>query len=190
MKPRFSLALLAASVCMYVGCSGSGGGGEPGGDITQVGACQTISGGSTVASLDQTNCPGCIASNSEQAVDGNTETAATVIAPSVSAGFAGLRATAQSGVVFAAGSTASAIVARTGNAFVLVAGSLAMRTYLGGALQEEFAFTNDVIGGDVVSGGSKRQYSFKTAKAYDAVAFGVSGTAENYQADYYAFCSG
>lgn len=191
MMTKILRGLLAASACVFVACGGgSGGGSNPGGDVGQVSACQTISGGSSVASLDQTNCPSCIASNTEQAVDGDTDTAASVTAPSVSAGFAGLRATAQSGVAYGGGATAAAIVARTSNAYVVVAGSLALRTYLGGTLQEEYVFSNDVIGGDVVAVGEKRQYSFKTSKAFDAVAFGVSGTAENYQADYYEFCAG
>ncbi len=171
-------------------CGGGGGSGNSGPDVDDTARCATISGGGTTVGVSQSNCAGCSASHLEAAIDDDTNTAGTLLAPGVVAGFAGVRATAQPGVVYGGGSTAAAIVGITGDPYLEVAEQRVIRTYLNGELQEENVFSLNVVSANIISGGAKNKYSFTTSKPYDAVEFGVWGAVVNYQADYYAFCHG
>ncbi len=181
---------LAICAVALSACGGGGGSGNSGPDVDGTARCATISGGGTTVGVSQSNCAGCSASNLEAAIDGDTDTAGTLLAPGVAAGFAGVRATAQPGVVYGGGSTAAAIVGITGDPYLQVAEQLVIRTYLSGSLQEENVFSLNVVSANIVSGGAKNKFSFTTSKPYDAVEFGVWGGVVNYQADYYAFCHG
>lgn len=134
-------AALSALVVAALGCSSEASLAPAGGKVSLTGhTCSSYitGGGTSVSSAVDSNCTSCSASDAPLAIDGDISTFATLqmnlalIASGESA--VTLRATAQSGVVYAAGNTAGAQV--TFPTGVLSDAGVVIRTYLGGVMQE------------------------------------------------------
>ncbi len=167
----FRLAALAASVLLG-SCLGGGGADDAIGDLT--GACESITGGeSTVASNIADGCFGCMVENEEQAADGDLATFATVTAPISFAGQGvSIRATAQSGIIFASGQLAGVYFkAPASSGFGNADLAVTITTHLAGDLQENpTTYKTKDLGGGVFF------KSFKTTEVFDAVEIMVSNT--------------
>ena len=176
-----------AMIAVLASCGGGGGAGDGGGSSA---ICRSISGGGTVAALQSSpGCAGCMFTNSANSIDANENTFGSLTIPSVTAGDGVARVTAQNGVIFGGGSRAGVLADSSSAASLEVVASLILRTYLRGVLQEENVLVTNVIGGGTGSPGNPEVISFKTTKDYDAVEFGITGTAENFSANIHEFCS-
>ena len=168
-----------------------GGGGSDGNSGSGGGAlCRSISGGGTTATLQASpSCVGCLFTNSANSIDVNKDTFGSLTLSSVTAGDGAARVTAQNGVIFGGGSRAGVLADASSGASLEVLASLILRTYLKGMLQEENVLVTNGVGGGLGSPGNPEVLSFKTTKSYDAVEFGITGTALNFSANIHEFCS-
>lgn len=166
-----------AVTMLTVGCGGGGSGGSGG----AVAACASISGGtSSVTSTGP-------ASNTSAAVDGDLFSHATLALTSSSQS-GSIRATAQSGVVFPAGSRAGvfASLLNQGTANVTM-----IRTYLNGALVESRSPANAIFEQPNGDTGAGLYIGLVTTAPFDAVEFAETDNGANGTTDYrvYEICS-
>lgn len=130
--------------------------------------CLPLGGGDAKVEFNRhAPCPDCQISNPELAIDGDLSSFATMTIPAHSGGSVSLRATAQNGVVFPAGSSAATV-------FGLDAGKyhgtvFAQQTYLGDQAQDNGGEQITVIYG--TPKGAPRKQAFKTTKPFDALQF-------------------
>lgn len=172
-------------VAALVGCGGGGG------TVTDaLQECRSIHGGSTAASARITpSCVGCTVSEPQRAADGDGGSYATLHMPAGSGGTVALRATAQAGTVFAAGSLAGFVAAVTYGPSASAVTEIV--TYAGGVEQERFPLQIDGTG---QSNGPLDRPGYEAARAsrqYDAVEFSftrASGAGEM-TTRVHAFCS-
>lgn len=176
---------IAVAAALLAGC---GGGDEAVADA--LGRCGSIHGGGTRASFSVTpSCVGCTVSEPQRAVDGDGGSYATLHMPAGSGGTVALRATAQSGTVFAAGSLAGFVAAVTYGPSTSAVTEIV--TYAGGVEQERIPLRIDGTGS---ANGPLDRPGYEAAQAarqYDAVEFSFtrsSGTGEM-TTRVHAFCS-
>lgn len=182
----FSIFAVLASCGGGGGSDGNGGSGGGGSGAL----CRSISGGGTAATLQASpTCVGCLFTNSANSIDANKDTFGSLTLSSVTAGDGAARVTAQNGVIFGGGSRAGVLADTSSGASLEVLTSLILRTYLKGVLQEENVLVTNGVGGGIGSPGNPEVLSFKTTKSYDAVEFGIAGTALNFAANIHEFCS-
>ena len=163
MKGMLRSALPAAVLAMVAGCGGSGGsGGSSSGAY-----CDSIRGG---GAQFMASCTGCTLSSQNAAVDGNLDSAAEAVATTGGVNpLATLRATAQPGIVYPAGSRGGVFFTAYSN--VCDTCSITINTYLGGVLQETQSGANN-SGGP----GSGAFYSaVNSLRPFDAVEIVASG---------------
>lgn len=184
---RFRLlgAFGALVLGLLAGCGSSGGGG--GGNLLS--GCAAITGGGTrTAETIGATCAGCDVTNSGQAIDGNGASFATLVMPDTASGTVALRAIAQDGVVFAAGSRVGMVHSisygtSTGLAIVV-------RTFLDGMQQEQFNFSTGSGSSDQAPSEPGRA-SYTTVMQYDAVELDFTRAAGSgpVNARVHAFCA-
>jgi hypothetical protein len=135
-------ALLGLSACG----GGGGGGGEDGGGGLN---CAAITGGGAQA-LETLNCVGCTVENRNAAIDGDLGSFATLYLPPNSSGNVALRATAQSGVVYADGTPAAVVYGIQRSDGNSLSTTQTITTYLDGVPQQtgNAGPNNGVDGGD------------------------------------------
>jgi hypothetical protein len=148
--------LLAIGLSTALSACGGGGGngsepGNPGETLPAVGNCESITGGESQVSSIAT--PGGSVLYQELAIDGNFGTHAEMTA--IPGGTTSLRATAQSGIVFPAGTFAgiTAVCEQESNGYLIT-----ISTLLGGTPQESAVSACDPV-----------QQGFVTNKPFDAV---------------------
>lgn len=140
------LTIMTLGLAFVAGCDGGGG------DSAQ--ACMSIGGGGTQFSSTGGVTDGPATIDREESTYGTL----TIL----SAGSGTMRATAQSGVVFPAGSGAGILQSISYSGDV----EMSLRTYESNVLQEEFAFVPGHQAPAVVS--------FKTTRQYDAIEFSAT----------------
>lgn len=180
-------AVVATAVLILSACSGGGDAGSGGDNLLQ--GCRPIAGGGTVTSTSVSpGCVGCDVSTAAQAIDGNGSSFATLNMPTNSAGSVTLRATAQSGVVFPAGSLAGMVHSISYGTSAGLAISLV--TYAGGVRQEQFNF-NSGSGSSTQNPAAPARASYTTTRQYDAVElnFTRASGAGVVEARIHEFCS-
>lgn len=143
--------------------------------IPDAGPCDSIvaGGGHPEWSIEQ-GCPGCTVTDPELAFDGDLDTAAGLNIPAgvARAGGVLVRAVPPAGTTYPAGTVASALVTDPHTTNVLIRWTAAVRTLLGGQVQE--------VDGAVNYGGGYRNQAFanpvllRSTKPYDAVEFYVA----------------
>ncbi len=143
-------------------CGGGGDGGFPGSDGH---SCIAITGGGTQAQRTG-SCSACTSSGVEAAADGNTDSAATVVFPVGAAGTAGIRVTAQDGIVYP-GDTPAFVVASIDYDGNSLDTTVRLQTYLNGVPQEstQAGDTNGVGGFDE----EKARRGFTASLPFDAL---------------------
>lgn len=139
-----SLAALLLSACVFGGggssdddgssSSGGGSGGGSSGGGASI-ACDAITGGgSRVSAANSTPCNNCSSADNGKAADGNLDSFATAtVGQSLPTTGVSIRATAQSGLVFPAGSKPGAYTHVPGNS---PGYNVTIKTYLAGVQQE------------------------------------------------------
>jgi hypothetical protein len=150
-------------------------------DSTQTGEKQTITvqypectrtiSGPTARASSQVDrlCVNCSVTDEDYAVDGNPDTYATMEVTEVPGGSgASIRGT-DTRAVFPAGTLAGVDIEVTEEQ--AVAPALFVRTYLDGALQDEYAVQSGTVNGQYSSG--RTIFWFETTQPYDAVEFAV-----------------
>ena len=177
---------IALAAALLAGCGGGGGGAVT--DALE--RCRAIQGGGTRASFSITpSCVGCTVSEPQRAIDGDGGSYATLYMPAGSGGTVALRATAQTGTVFAAGSLAGFVAAVTYGPSASAVTEIV--TYAGGVEQERIPLRIDGTGS---ASGPLDRPGYEAAQAtrqYDAVEFSFtrsSGTGEM-TTRVHAFCS-
>ena len=178
MNDKVTLGALAAVLCLSA-CSNAESGSETSTKTATL-YCATINGNGaqTVSSVDDI-CTICSVSDADMAADDDARTFASISDP-VSEGGAGasIRSTAPAGAIFPAGSQAGAFL-NFPNDFsgANVAHVVTIRTYAGGALQEEASSSEQFVLGKAAvrtpaaeEDGLPHEFvSFTTSKPFDAV---------------------
>lgn len=163
----WSMALLAA------GLSACGGGGDTASSRVSTGSqgafCDSISGGGSKLAAD---CTGCTVANQGAAVDRNLYSSADIMTATGGINpVATIRATAQAGTVYPAGSKAGTFFTALGN--VCDNCGVVINTYLSNTMQESQSGLTNSNG----SGSAATTYSaVSTTKPFDAVEVVVTGT--------------
>ena len=164
MSPFRSLLLTSISALSLSACSG---GSSPVTD--NVGACYSMKNSNAVVTSSlSTPCVGCSLTDAAKGADGDFNSAAVFMGGGPSTQTATVRATAQSGIVFPAGSNPGVIFENAGNTYY----SLTITTYLAGAVQE----TGSICG---LCGHGQPGYqksNFTATKAFDAVEVALGST--------------
>jgi hypothetical protein len=165
-------------------------------------ACVTISGGTTqVTTSPQALCSGCTIANGPNAIDGDMTTSATAAFDPSGTGTLTIRATAQQGVVFPAGSQAGAFLTFVAQDPAKPYLGVYVDTYLGGVRQDRIWDSGGFVGssssGNFGYGcnkpcdGSRRNITGSAPRDFDAVEIGLardkSGVTE--QVEVAEFCS-
>lgn len=186
-KPQFTrLTVLLLALTGLYACGGGGDdGGGPFGGIN----CAAISGGGTQAT-QSVQCTGaaCSGNNKDAAIDNNLRTFATLRMPPGASGTVALRATAQAGVVYPAGTPAAVVYGLTRSGGNSTGTAQNIRTYLNGALQETGSIsTSGTQGGDVPAG----RRAIGTALPFDAIELSYlqSGGTADLEIQIYEFCT-
>lgn len=152
--------------------------------------CTTLSGGRTLASpISDAGCLSCNTTYPQRAVDGNLSTAATLVGAAVVDGLYGLRATAQKGIVFPAGSKPGVVLEVNKSISVATDAQGTVRTYLGRALQNEYVFDAANLLDVNLVGQYRGMVRFKASKPFDAVEVRFSGSYTGYTIEVFEFCS-
>lgn len=150
--------------------------------------CTSITGGNTTASAIG-DCALCTTLNPNRAIDGNQSTAASVVVPVNTDGRNGLRATAQRGIVFSAGSRPGALLKVTKSTSVAVNTQGILRTYLNGRQQDQATFVSggivDVNGVGTLTGLA----NLKASKPFNAVEVVFDGSYSGYNIEVFELCS-
>ncbi|MEK6805559.1 MAG: hypothetical protein AABY95_02790 [Pseudomonadota bacterium] len=133
--------------------------------------CTPLGGGAaTVEFSAGVLCPECAATESGKSIDGTDETYTSLDAPVGAPGAMTLRATAQPGVTFPAGSNATLTLSTAGNRTGPVSSTgqnwfMIVRTYLAGAVQEEESDTASLNSTE----DSRLIVGIQTTKPFDAI---------------------
>lgn len=185
--PRLGAIVIAGFV--LAACGGGGGGNNGPAGI----ACNSVSGGGTQISFSQT-CTGgggCRAINQNAAKDGDSGSKATITVDTGTGGTVSLRVTAQTGVVYPAGTPAGLIYGpmaegqHTSQTFMV-------RTYLGGSPTGDSGSVGPTNGvGGSASTFDPRKASIGTSTQFDAIEFSYTqsnGTGP-INLDVYEFCT-
>jgi hypothetical protein len=194
---KYAGGLALATACLVCGCGGGESGdssGTQGGDGGSSGgnaACASITGGDSRVNFNvDTGCTQCGVTDSQAAADGDLNTAATLkVQNAAPAQGVSIRATAQSGVVFAAGQMAGAYVAvPAGTAQTY---TVTIRTLLGGTVQESDSSDNNGGGCGMCGGHPSRFDGFRTTMQFDAVEVFISDSQAGGTPDFkvYEICS-
>ena len=179
MKRLISNVRLAASVLMFALA----------GQAVAATQCTSITGGGTkVSSALIGACQGCAIVDAAKAIDGNLSTFATITVPVAIEGGFSLRATAQRGIAFAAGSNPGAVVqiVKTTSAEIETRGIV--RSYLGNAIQNEKTFGSSILGINGV-GGQSGVFTLPASKTFNAVEYLVDGSFNGHVVKVFEFCS-
>lgn len=187
MKFTPARSYLAAAALVLSACNSGDGNAPPaaaGATPEQVASCVGSFAGNSTVSVTNVCTGGCGVNESRNAADGNRQTYASMMFKD-NGGFATLRATAPSGVVFPGGNFAGAIInfpAVNGTS----ARSMFFRTWLAGVPQEI-----DLISGpDDVARGEDKRYGFNTVLPFDAVEVQITdnGNFDPEEIRVYEFC--
>lgn len=178
MKGKFWVVSTAA---LLAACSGGSDG------PTTAGCLATLTGGGTQIDGDVSACPDCSFEDGAFAIDDSAASFAR-LELGAGGGAAAVRATAQAGVVYPAGQYAGVVAyfpkSSTPNANV----NIAVRTYLGGVLQEQVSSSTSVIG-NVDGAGEDTRYGGLTGSAFDAVEALVTVNGLPQTVRFYDFCA-
>ena len=178
MLDRAKHTVLLIATGLLAACGGGGTGGGAGGPVGSGGnaalfACAPVGGGSATVKSTCVNCPGNTPTDTTLAIDTNLDTAASFSFyhpsdTSTQQSQISLRGTAQSGIVFPAGSKAGLIIGLPVGQNVRY--SATVNTYWNGTLQET---RNAVVGNTGATNGELRYFGFDgstpTTKTFDAV---------------------
>jgi hypothetical protein len=177
-----SRALLAfLPLVSLAGCSGGG----DGVDAATSAQCRTLSGGTTQVEFVST-CTPCSSSGNAAAIDHNFDTKATMTMGQAAAGSAELRASAQQGVVYPAGSTAGVVFDISASQQTAL--QVSVITYLNGSVQEQHPFGTSGVGG---GSGQRDKSTFTAQQMFDGIGFSVSrGISPAGGFSVYEFCAG
>lgn len=177
-----NLACSLAAVFLVVACGGGGDGGLPGG-----GSCVAITGGGTQA-VRTGSCTTCTSSNVGAAADGDTDSAASITFPVGAGGTAGIRVTAQDGIVYPGGTPAFVVNAINYEGSSLET-TVRLQTYLNGVPQEstQVGDTNGVGGFDE----EKARRGFTASMPFDALEliYQRGGGAGSVTIEVFEFCT-
>lgn len=182
---RSTLLLLALSGVHACGGGGYNGGGAVGGIN-----CAAISGGGTQAT-QSVQCTGaaCSGNNKDAAIDNNLDTFATLQMGAGAVGSVRLRATAQEGIVYAAGTPAAVVYGIQRSQGTSQSTVETISTYLNGVLQEtgNASSTNGVTSGDKPVG----RRAMGTSMPFDAIEFSYdqAGGTATVEVQVYEFCT-
>lgn len=170
----------SALALILAGCSGSSDGS---------GHCNAITGGATQVDAPG-SCTGCTATNPHLAIDGNTVSAATLVIETAGSGTMHLRAIAQDGVVYAAGTRLS-VFAESVFDGEATSHTVELRTYLDGVAtgdSRQLTGINGVRGGGL----ARDQYFLETTSAFDAAELAHTQSTSTGDITYqiYEFCTG
>ncbi|HUR41360.1 MAG TPA: hypothetical protein VM240_09350 [Verrucomicrobiae bacterium] len=186
MKHAVHRIIAIAALGILGACGGGGGGGDGGGGSGL--NCAAITGGGTQV-LPTLNCAGCTVSNAPAAIDGNTDTYASLFMPAGAGGTLALRATAQEGIVYPAGTPAAVIYAIARSSGNALNTAETITTYLNGAPQQtgNAGSVNNVSGGNVQRG----RRAISTVQQFDAieVTYTQSGGTASSELQVYEFCT-
>lgn len=142
------------------------GGGDGGGDDLLMGCAPITGGGTSTQQTITPGCAGCGVNAPGNAIDGSGSSFANLQMPGGSAGTVALRAVAQSGVVFPAGTVTGFVHSISyGTSSAL---AISLRTYLMGVQQESFNF-NSGAGSSDMDPSQPGRVSFGTQMQFDAV---------------------
>lgn len=171
---------ISALTLLLAGCSGSSDGS---------GNCNAITGGATQVDAPG-SCTGCTATNPHLAIDGNTVSAATLVIETAGSGTMHLRAIAQDGVVYAAGTRLS-VFAESVFDGEATSHTVELRTYLDGVAtgdSRQLTGINGVRGGGL----ARDQYFLETTAAFDAAELAHTQSTSTGDITYqiYEFCTG
>jgi hypothetical protein len=174
----------AVILCTGALVSACGGGGSDGGGDLLQGCLPIGGGGSTFNSV----CNGCSVNDGAAAMDRDGATYATLVMGANSPGSGSFRVTAQNGVIFPAGSLAGMVHSISYGPSTLM--FIALRTYLAGALQEDFTFNNG-SGSSSQDPSKPGRVSYTTSLQYNAIELSVTrtGGSGTVEARVHEFCS-
>jgi hypothetical protein len=170
---RFSIRQAAASVAMLtLSACGGGGGNGGGGDTLPEINCEAISGG-TAQAIAVENCSACGVSNAGAAIDNDLDTFAVLHMRAEATGTIGLRAVAQDGIVYPAGTPAAVVYGLSRNNGGSFNTAETISTYLDGVLQNTGTVSiAGVDGGDRPLG----RRATGTTKDFDAIEYTYAQT--------------
>lgn len=167
-----------------------GGGSDSNGSAELLRGCSPIAGGNTTVQTSvSATCLNCSVSSASNAIDGNGTTFATMSMPSNSGGSTTIRAVAQPGVVFAAGTVAGSVDSiEYGQSTGL---TISLTTFANDIQQETFNFNFAGSGVRERSSTNTSRTGFTTTLQYDAVEVNFTRTGGNgsVQARVHALCS-
>ncbi len=170
----------SALALILAGCSGSSDGS---------GHCNAITGGATQVDAPG-SCTGCTATNPHLAIDGNTVSAATLVIETAGSGTMHLRAIAQDGVVYPAGTRLS-VFAESVFDGEATSHTVELRTYLDGvATGDSRQLTG--INGARGAGLARDRYFLETNFPFDAAELAHTQSTSTGDITYqiYEFCTG
>ena len=180
----FRIWACALATASLVSCGGGGGGNDDFGGINCAGLT-----GATVSQSIQCNAGTCSGNYQDAAIDGDLGTYAVLDVGPNAAGSVHLRATAQDGVTYPAGTPAAVVygIARTGGSSLNTAETIS--TYLDGVLQQTgsantgFGSTNEGV-----EGGRR---AIGTTMPFDAIemTYTQTGGAADVEVQVYEFCT-
>lgn len=156
--------------------------------VVSAAQCTSITGGNSSASAIS-DCRACTTLYPDRAIDADPKTAAMVVVGVNDAGRSGLRATAQRGIVYPAGSRPGALIKVTKVGSVAQDTKGVLSTYLNGKLQDQRTFS---AGGDTTVNGVgtlEGLNSLKASKPFNAVEVTFSGVYTNYNLEVFELCS-
>lgn len=149
--------------------------------------CTSITGGNTIASA-VSDCEACTTLYPNRAIDGDRSSSAQVLVAANVSGRNGVRATAQRGIVYPAGSRPGALIELTQGASVSKDTRGILRTYLNGRLQNQQVFDAGAL--DVNAVGSLAGLpSLKATKPFNAVEVVFEGAYTGYLIEVFELCS-
>ena len=149
--------------------------------------CTSITGGNTTASAIS-DCEACTTLYPTRAIDGDTGSSAQVLVAANVSGRNGVRATAQRGIVYPAGSRPGALIKLTQGASVSKDARGILRTLLNGRVQNQQVFDAGAL--DVNAVGSLSGLpSLKATKPFNAVEVVFDGAYTGYMIEVFELCS-
>lgn len=188
-KPKRTQWFLLCLVLPGLFACGGGGGDDIGGAVVGIN-CAAISGGGTQAT-QSVQCTGaaCAGNNKDAAIDNNLGTFATLQMGAGAVGRVRLRATAQEGIVYAAGTPAAVVYGIQRSQGTSQNTVETISTYLNGILQEtgNASSTSGVTSGDKPAG----RRAVGTSLPFDAIEFSYdqTGGTATVEVQVYEFCT-
>ena len=162
----------------------------PGSAIAATTVCTKVSGGLTaVRSAIEGNCPGCTTQNPGRAIDGNLNTNASITIPIGIDVSARLRALAQRGIVYPAGSTPGVIFDLKKSGAVSVANESMVRTLLNSSSQGSSESAVETLADVTLAGVYRSVQRVKAKSPFNSVEFELIGNMSGHEIRVYEFCS-